>query len=106
MAADVAAEETIETLRAAFEQRIRLALTWMPAHEALQLADALCCAQIEALAGSRVLYRALPQVDGAAVKEDWRRGLSVTEIMKRHGISRSGAYKHHPSRDVRRGGQK
>lgn len=100
MAADLTAEETIDFLRAAFESRIRSSLTWLPAHEALQLADALCTQQLETLAGMRVLYRAAPQIDAAAVEEDWRRGVPVGEITKKHKISRAAAYKYHPNRSA------
>jgi len=97
VAADLTSDETTSILRAAFEARIRAALNWLPAHEALQLADALCTVQLETLAGLRVLYRALPKVDAAAVEEDWRRGMPAGEIMRKHKISRAAAYKYHPS---------
>lgn len=106
MAADVTAEEMTDALRASFEARIRLALTWIPAHEALQLADAMCDTQLETLAGMRVRYRARKDVDADAIAEDWRRGLTIGEITQKHQVSRPTAYKHHPQGDRARGRRK
>ncbi len=94
---DMTAEEIVSQLRDSFVLRIRAVLTYLPAHEALQLADSMCDAQLDALAGLRVQYRARADVDGAAIMEDWRRSLPVIEIMRRHGCSRSTAYKYHPN---------
>lgn len=103
---DLTAEEILAPLRASFEQRIRAALTYLPAHEALQLADALCATQLETLAGLRVQYRANRDVDGSAITEDWRRGVSVAEIMRNHECSKTTAYKYHPSRGEKKVRQK
>lgn len=102
MAEDVKAEELIETLRQSFEARIRAALSWLPAHEALQLADALCGQQLETLAGMRVTYKAAREVDAAAITEDWRRGLLIGEIVAKHRVSRPTAYKYHPNKSAGR----
>lgn len=101
MADDAKADEYLDQLRTGFAERIRDAVRDLPAHQALQLADALCAVQLDLLAGMRVTYRAKPAVDAAQVTEDWRRGLTVSEIMQKHGISRSAAYKHHPNRAAR-----
>ncbi len=102
MAEDIKADELTNALRDSFAASIRLALTDLPAHQALQLADTLCCVQLEVLAGLRVRYKATPAVDGKAIKEDWRKGLSIGEITAKHQVSRPTAYKHHPSKSVRR----
>ncbi len=98
---DAKADELIDPLRTAFAERLREAVADLPAHQALQLADTLCAVQLEVLAGLRVSYRAIVPVDGAAITEDWRRGHSLREVMGRHGISRTTAYKYHPNRSVR-----
>lgn len=98
MAEDVKADELFEQLRDSFNTRIRKAVADLPAHQALQLADALCHVQLEVLAGMRVRYKARPQVDGNAIAEDWRRGKTIGEIVQKHGVSRAAAYKHHPNR--------
>lgn len=98
MSDDVKADEMAARLAEAFASTIRTAVAGLPAHQALQLADTLCSVQLDVLAGLRVSYRAKPAVDAEAVTEDWRRGLPVQEITKRHGISRSAAYKLHPSK--------
>ncbi len=98
MAEDVKAEELVTVLRESFEAKIRGALAWLPAHEALQLADALCAQQMDTLAGRRVTYKAARTVDAETIAEDWRRGLSLAEIIRKHRISRSAAYKHHPNK--------
>lgn len=98
MADDAKADEYLDQLRAGFAERIRDTCRDLPAHQALQLADSLCSVQLDLLAGLRVTYRAKRAIDAAQVTEDWRRGLALTEIMRKHGISRSAAYKHHPMR--------
>lgn len=102
MAEDAKIDEMIEELRAAFCETIRIAVSGMPAHGALQLADALCSTQLVVLAGMRVTYRARPAVDAEALTEDWRRGLSIREITKKHGVSRAVAYRLHPAKSTRR----
>lgn len=101
MAEDVKAEELVEQLRTSFEARIRTALSWVPAHEALQLADAMCVAQLECLAGLRVTYKAQRAIDAEAITEDWRRGLLIGEIVEKHRCSRSAAYKLHPNKAMK-----
>lgn len=101
MADDTKADEHIDQLRDHFAQQIRDTVRDLPAHQALQLADSLCTIQLTLLAGLRVTYRTRPTVDAERVTEDWRRGLSLGEIMQKHGISRSAAYKHHPNRAAR-----
>lgn len=95
---DVKAEEMVEQLRERFVETILDAQVGLPAVQALQLADGLCTAWIEALAGLRVTHRATVPVDGAAIRRDWQDGMSLLEIMKAHKCSRSTAYSHHPSR--------
>lgn len=98
MAEDAKAEELIDDLRIAFTASIRAALREVPAHQALQLADGLCTVWLETLAGLRVTYSAKPQVDGAAITEDWRRGLSRREIIEKHRCSKATAYRYHPQK--------
>lgn len=98
MADDVKAEDMLGPLRDAFATRIRDAARDLPAHQALQLADALCTVQLDVLASLRVHYKAKPAFAPEAVTEDWRRGKLIGEITKDHGISRSMAYKLHPSK--------
>lgn len=102
MAEDVKADELVDQLRDQFSQRIRGTIADLPAHQALQLADALCRVQLDLLAGLRVSYKAPPKVDGDAIAEDWMRGLSIAEITRKHGISRSTAYSHHPVKPSKR----
>lgn len=101
MAEDARAEETIAMVRDAFARELRSALGDYPAHQALQLADALCTVQLALLAGMRVTYRRAAAVDGDAIAEDWRRGMSIAEIVAKHKCSRTAAYKHHPSKATR-----
>lgn len=98
MAEDVKADEVVEDLRSAFMVAIRDALRELPAHHALQLADGLCTVWLDRLAGLRVTHGAKPAVDGEAITEDWRRGLSLREIVHKHRCSRATAYRHHPSK--------
>lgn len=101
MADDAKAEEMIDRLRDTFAQRIRDSVADLPPQQALQLADALCYVQLEVLAGMRVHYRARA-IDGEAIAEDWRRGLTLQEITRKHAVSRSAAYKYHPGSAVRK----
>lgn len=100
MADDAKADEYLDQLRDSFAEQIRGAIRDLPASQAMQLADSLCTIQLNLLAGLRVTYRTVAKVDGDQVTEDWRRGLSLQEIMRKHGISRSAAYKHHPGRSA------
>lgn len=102
MAEETKAEEVAAELRDAFALRIRDAAPDLPAHQALQLADALCVVQTDVLAGRRVTYRARPPIDGEAITEDWRRGKSLDEIMRDHRCSRTTAYRLHPSKLTRK----
>lgn len=104
MSDDAKYEDVLDEVRDAFTASIRSTLTGLPAHEALQLADALCTRQLEILAGMRVRYRASVPVDCEAVTESWRRGLSAREVMRKHKISRAAAYKYHPNRGEKRAG--
>lgn len=98
MSDDAKADEMVDQLREAFARNLCTALTGLPAHQALQLADSLCAVQLDVLAGMRVSYKAKPAIDSEAITEDWRRGLTVAEITRKHGISKPTAYKHHPNR--------
>src|SRR5688500_14597670 len=98
MAEDAKGDEYIEPLRDAFVESLRGAGVDLPAHQVLQLADALCTVQLHVLAGERIRYRSLREVDGAAITEDWRLGLSLEEIRRKHKVSKVTAYKYHPSR--------
>ncbi len=102
MAEDVKGEELTEVLRESFAKSIRIALTGLPAHQALQLADSLCTVQLDLLAGKRVSYKAKPVVDGDAIAEDWRRGLPLGEITSKHGVAKVTAYKYHPGKSAKR----
>ena len=102
MADDIKADELIEPLRDSYAQSIRTVEPGIPAHAALQLADALLAVQLDVLAGKRVSYKAKPPIDGEAIAESWRHGLPVEEVMRKHGCSRSAAYKHHPSKAQRK----
>lgn len=97
MADDAKADEVVGMLRESFAQQIRDAVRDLPAHQALQLADTLCSVQVDLLAGMRVTYKARRALDGAAITEDWRTGLTLPEIMRKHGVSRAAAYKYHPA---------
>lgn len=98
MADDIKADELIEPLRDSYAKSIRTMEPGIPAHAALQLADALLAVQLDVLAGKRVSYKAKPAIDGEAIAESWRRGLPVEEIMRLHNCGRTAAYKHHPSK--------
>lgn len=98
MADDVKADEYTDRLREQFARSISSCVAGIPAHHALQLADALCAVQADVLAGKRVSFRAAPKVDGEAITEAWRRGMSIAEIVQTFHVRRSTAYKYHPSR--------
>ncbi len=102
MADDIKADELIDPLRDSYAKSIREMEPGIPAHSALQLADTLLTVQMDVLAGKRVSYKAKPAIDGEAIAESWRRGLPVEEVMRTHGCSRSAAYKHHPSKLMRK----
>jgi len=106
MAKDATAEELVESLRAAFCETIRAALVALPAHEALQLADAVCTTWLDRLQGLRVTHRERPKIDAKALAEDWARGLSVTEIAHKHKCSRATAYRLHPNGPQKKVSQK
>jgi len=96
MAEDVKANDLVDGLRNAFLASIRDTLRELPAHQALQLADGLCTVWLERLAGLRVTVSAKPAVDSEAITEDWRRGLTLREVMAKHRCSKATAYRHHP----------
>lgn len=98
MADDIKADELIEPLRDSYAQSIRTMEPGIPAHAALQLADALLAVQLDVLAGKRVSYKAKPPIDGEAIAESWRLGMPVEEVMRKHGCSRPTAYRWHPSK--------
>lgn len=98
MADDAKAEEMLGQLRDAFNALILDTVRDLPPHQALQLADALCSVQIDLLAGLRVQYRAKPEFNAESIIEDWRRGKTVGEITKAHGVSRATAYRLHPTK--------
>lgn len=102
MAEDAKADEMTDTLRSSFAESIRSGVPGIPAHHALQLADVLCTVQADVLAGMRVTYRAKAEIDGDAITEDWRRGLSIGEIVGKHKVSRPTAYKYHPGKQQKR----
>lgn len=102
MAEDVKADDVLDQLRASFAHQIRHSLRDLPAHQTLQVADALCAIQMETLAGLRVLYRAAPKIDGEAIAEDWRCGLPLQDICQRHRVAQRTAYKYHPSKPTPR----
>lgn len=104
MADDAKAEEMIDQLRDNFARQIRRAMAEVPPHIALQLADSLCAVQLDVLAGMRVTYRTKPTIDTEAITEDWRRGLSLAEVMAKYKISRTTAYRFHPGKDRRGAG--
>ena len=101
MKEEATGDEITPELREAFAKQIRVDVASLPTHIALQIADKLCAVQLELLAGIRVSYRAREAVDAEAIAEDWRKGLDIREITAKHGISRSAAYKHHPSKAQR-----
>lgn len=98
---DVRAEELFDHLRDQFAEQIRTLSRDIPPHQALQMADALCTVQLSTMAGLRVSYKAGPRVDGDAIAEDWMQGMTIADIVKKHGISRSTAYNYHPAREKR-----
>ncbi|WP_447940111.1 hypothetical protein [Pseudoxanthomonas mexicana] len=101
MADDAKAEDFTTPLRTEFAATISKAVPGIPAHHALQLADTLCSIQADVLAGKRVTFRARPQIDGEAITEDWRKGMSLPEIRAKHGVSKPTAYKYHPNAKAR-----
>lgn len=98
MSERVKASEVVDQLRTAFATGIREVITGTPAHVALQAADHLCGLWIAELAGLDVAVPALPKVDGEAIAEDWRRGLSADEIRQKHRCSKRTAYNYHPTK--------
>lgn len=102
MAEDVKAEELVDQLRDSFNQKLREEIKDLPAHQALQLADALALVQLDVLAGLRVRYRQAVPIDAEGIAESWRRGLSIVEVCRAHKISRATAYRHHPNKKARR----
>lgn len=102
MAEDVKADELVDQLRDSFNRKLRDEIKDLPAHRALQLADALALVQLDVCAGLRVRYAKGAQVDAGAVAESWRRGLSIGEVCQKHGIPRATAYYHHPNKKARR----
>ncbi len=104
MADDVKADEYTDLLRAQFARSISKGVAGIPAHHALQLADALCAIQADVLAGKRVSFRAAPKIDGEAITEAWQRGRSIAEIVQTFRVSQSTAYKYHPNRLQQRSG--
>lgn len=98
MSERIKATDIVDQLRAAFAAGIAEVIVGTPAHVALQAADHLCAVWLLELAGLEVAVPAQPKVDGPAITEDWRRGLSLGEIREKHGCSRSTAYNHHPTR--------
>ncbi len=98
MADDIKADELIDQLRNSYADSIRVAEPGIPAHAAFQLADALVAVQLDVMAGKRVSYRAKAPINAEAITEDWRRGLPLQDIMKKHRCSRAAAYKYHPSK--------
>jgi hypothetical protein len=101
VADDIKAEDFTDPLRNAFAKQIRDGVPGIPPHHALQLADSLCMIEADLYAGKRVSFRAKPEVDGAAITESWRLGLSLPEIRAKHGISKSTAYKYHPNANAK-----
>ncbi|MGV8959215.1 MAG: hypothetical protein ACOH1V_02350 [Stenotrophomonas sp.] len=98
MADDIKADELVDQLRTSYAESIRMVDPGTPAHAALQLADLLVAVQLDVMAGKRVSYRARIEFDGDAIAEEWRRGVPLQEIMRKHKCSRSAAYKYHPSK--------
>ncbi|MBN4937319.1 hypothetical protein JY409_04585 [Stenotrophomonas maltophilia] len=98
MAEDIKADELLDQLRESYVASIRAAEPGIPAHAALQIADMLVTVQMDVFAGKRVRYRSKAEFNGAAIAEDWARGMPVQEIMRKHNCSRSAAYKYHPAR--------
>jgi hypothetical protein len=105
MAKDAKADEFLDALRASFADSLQAAALDLPAHQVLQLADALCGVQLEVLAGMRVRYQPLPEVDAEAITDAWRKGASLGEVKQRFRISRATAYRYHPNRAARRAKQ-
>lgn len=103
MAEDVKADELVDQLRDEFNRKLRAEVSDLPAHQALQLADALAIVQLDVCAGLRVTYKAPPKFDADAVAEDWARGLSIGEITRKHKITKPTAYKHHPGKPRKAG---
>ena len=102
MSDDAKADEMLDQLRDAFASNIRKAVSDLPAHQALQLADALCAVQLDVLAGLRVSYRSRDPIDGAAIAEAWAQGSSLREVMDAFKCSKVTAYKYHPTKAAKR----
>lgn len=102
MSDDAKADEMLDQLRDAFALNIRNVVSDLPAHRALQLADALCTVQLDVLAGLRVSYRSRDPIDGAAIAEAWAQGKSLRDIMVDFKCSKVTAYKYHPTKVAKR----
>lgn len=101
MSDDAKADEMLDQLRDAFALNIRKAVSDLPAHQALQLADALCTVQLDVLAGLRVSYRSREPIDGQAIAEAWAQGKTLRDIMGTFKCSKATAYNHHPTKGKR-----
>jgi hypothetical protein len=101
MSDDAKADELIDQLRDAFARNLRTAVADLPAHQALQLADALCAVQLDVLAGLRVSYRSRDPIDGDAIADAWAQGKQLREIMREHKCSKATAYNYHPTKNKR-----
>lgn len=102
MSDDAKADEMLDQLRDAFALNIRKAVSDLPAHQALQLADALCTVQLDVLAGLRVSYRSREPIDGQAIAEAWAQGKTLRDIMGTFKCSKVTAYKYHPTKAAKR----
>lgn len=102
MSDDAKADELVDKLRDAFARNLRTAVADLPAHQALQLADALCAVQLDVLAGLRVSYRSRDPIDGAAIAEAWARGKTLRDITSEFKVSKPTAYKYHPAKGLKR----
>lgn len=90
-------DQTTDELRKTFAAILRDAAQ-MPGAQAFQAADAVLSGMRSILAGQRLSVPAEKQIDRDAIAADWHAGCTVTQIVKRHGCSRSTAYAYHPQK--------
>lgn len=94
-------DQVAEQIQAQFIETIRDTVRTLTPAQAIQVADDLFGKLKDTLAGLNVAFPSPPKVDGEAIAEDWRRGLSAADIQSKHGCSRRTAYNHHPNARTR-----
>lgn len=98
MAHNLKAEELSEEVRDLFSKVIQRHLSEINRYCASRLADALWLATCQELAGMRVTFKAARAFSPEAITASWRNGLSAKQVMAKHKVSKTTAYKYHPSK--------